>query len=152
MKTHNLIAALALITASSLPVTVMAHDHHSEGLHHERHTRPAPLKRLLSGLDLTELQREQIQQLMQQHRTERQASAAEKKQHNQMQALLAADNFDEMAVRDLLREQQQNHLEKRVAGLKLQHQILQVLTVEQRQQLAQKRAKWQQKKQQRRSS
>jgi periplasmic protein CpxP/Spy len=152
MKIYTLIAALVLITACSLPVTAMAHDHHSEGQHHERHSRPAPLKRLLSGLELTEQQREQIQQLVQQHRTEQQASAAEKSLHNQKQALLAADNFDEMAVRDLLRLQQQNQLEKRVAGLKLQHQILQVLSVEQRQQLAQKRAKWQQKKQQRRSS
>ena len=40
-------------------------------------------------------------------------------------------------------------VEKRLAAMKLQHQVLQVLTDEQRQQLSEKQQKWQQKKQQR---
>ena len=69
-----------------------------------------------------------------------------------MRDLLAADTFDEVTARQLIEKQQQQAVDKRLAAMKLQHQVLQVLTDEQRQQLNEKRQKWQQKKQQRSDS
>ncbi|GAA0551480.1 hypothetical protein GCM10009098_18900 [Rheinheimera aquimaris] len=152
MKLAKLIFALSVITASSLSGSVMAHEHRAarhDGAHHERHL---PMKRMLAGLDLTDNQREQIKQLMQQQREAFKREGRDNAAHLQLQALLIAEQFDESAARQLLEQQQQRAVEKRLTMLKLQHQVLQVLTEEQRQQLAEKHQHWQQKKLQRQSS
>ncbi|MDP2714913.1 Spy/CpxP family protein refolding chaperone [Rheinheimera sp.] len=152
MKVSKLIFALGLLTAASLPGIAVAHEHKAAGYEHGRHMQHAPMKRMLAGLELTDSQREQIKQLMQQHRSEQKATRAGNTERQQMRDLLAADTFDEVAARQLIAKQQQQAADKRLAAMKLQHQVLQLLTDEQRQQLNEKRQKWQQKKQQRSNS
>ncbi|MGP9800167.1 Spy/CpxP family protein refolding chaperone [Rheinheimera sp. NSM] len=152
MKVSKLILALGLLTAASLTGIAVAHEHKAAGYEHGRHMQHAPVKRMLAGLELTDSQREQLKQLMQQHRSGQKASRPDKAERRQMRDLLAADTFDEVAARQLLEKQQQQAIDKRLAAMKLQHQVLQLLTDEQRQQLNEKRQKWQQKKQQRSNS
>ena len=152
MKVSKLIFALGLLTASSLSGVAVAHEHKAAGYEHGRHMQHAPMKRMLAGLELTDSQREQIKQLMKQHRSEQKAARPDKAERQQMRDLLAADTFDEVTARQLIEKQQQQAVDKRLAAMKLQHQVLQVLTDEQRQQLNEKRQKWQEKKQQRSDS
>lgn len=83
-------------------------------------------------LDLTDQQRQQIRELMQAHR-----AAKPTAQRDAMQALLDAPQFDEQAARDLLAQRTAQREQRQLAGLKLQHQIRQLLTSEQREQLQQ---------------
>ncbi|NRQ41062.1 Spy/CpxP family protein refolding chaperone [Rheinheimera sp. YQF-2] len=146
MKVSKLIFVLGVITASGLSTVAIADGHKADGRHEERHMQQMPMQRMLAGLELTDSQQAQIKQLMQQHRQVRRATDEKGETRRQMRELLAAEQFDETAARLLLEQQQQQVLTQRLAGLKLQHQILQLLTEEQRQQLGEKRAKWQQKK------
>lgn len=146
MKVSKLIFALSVITASGLSTVAIADGHKADGRHEGRHMQQMPMQRMLAGLELTDSQQAQIKQLMQQHRQVRRATDEKGETRRQMRELLAAEQFDETAARLLLEQQQQQELTQRLAGLKLQHQILQLLTEEQRQQLSEKRAKWQQKK------
>ena len=161
MKATTLIIALSLLTASSVSGMVLAHQYNQEGSRHERgmqhqYSRQLPLQRTLASLALTESQQAQIQQLMQQHRATRAVWQRDDSVRQQLEALLAAGHFDEVAARQLLEQQQQQQLEQRLSQLKLRHEMLQVLTAEQRAQLAEKqrerRQKWQHKKQQRDNS
>lgn len=83
-------------------------------------------------LDLTDQQRQQIRELMQAHR-----AAKPTAQREAMQALLDAPQFDEQAARDLLAQRAAQREQRQLAGLKLQHEIRQLLTSEQREQLQQ---------------
>lgn len=87
---------------------------------------------LWQQLDLTDQQRQQIRELMQAHR-----AAKPKAQHEAMQALLDAPQFDEQAARDILAQRAAQREQRQLAGLKLQHEIRQLLTSEQREQLQQ---------------
>ena len=161
MKATTLIIALSLLTASSVSGMVLAHQYHQEGSRHERgmqhqHSRQFPLQRALASLALTEEQQAQIQKLMQQHRATKGTWQRDNSVRQQLDALLAADSFDEVSARQLLQQQQQQRLEQRLVQLKLRHEMLQVLTAEQRVQLAEKQRekwqRWQHKKQQRDNS
>lgn len=152
MKIAKLMFALSVITAASLSGAALAHGHKGHDFDSGRHAQHAPMKRLLAGLDLTDSQREQIKQLVQQHRSEFKRERPDRVGREQLQTLLLAEQFDDSAARQLLQQQQEQVIEKRLAVLKLQHQVLQLLTAEQRQQLAEKREKWQQKRLQRQSS
>lgn len=87
---------------------------------------------LWQQLDLTDQQRQQIRELMQAHR-----AAKPTAQHEAMQALLDAPQFDEQAARDILAQRAAQREQRQLAGLKLQHEIRQLLTSEQREQLQQ---------------
>lgn len=147
MKVAKLILALGLLTASSWSGAAIAHEHKVAAYEHGRYMQHAPMKRMLAGLVLTDSQRQQIKQLMQQHRSEQKMARPDKAERQQMRDLLAADTFDEVSARLLIEKQQQQAVDQRLAAMKLQHQVLQLLTDEQRQQLNEKRQKWQQKKQ-----
>ena len=147
MKVAKLIFALGLLTASSLSGVAVAHEHKVAGHKHDLHMQHAPMKRMLAGLVLTDSQLQQIKQLMQQHRSEQKMARPDKAERQQMRDLMAADTFDEVTARLLIEKRQQQAVDNRLAAMKLQHQVLQLLTDEQRQQLNEKRQKWQQKKQ-----
>lgn len=83
-------------------------------------------------LDLTDQQRQQIRELMQAHRAAKPIA-----QREAMQALLDAPQFDEQAARDILAQRAAQREQRQLAGLKLQHEIRQLLTSEQREQLQQ---------------
>lgn len=87
---------------------------------------------LWQQLDLTDQQRQQIRELMQAHR-----AAKPTAQREAMQALLDAPQFDEQAARDILAQRAAQREQQQLASLKLQHEIQQLLTNEQREQLQQ---------------
>lgn len=161
MNLSKLIIALGLLCVTSLSSSVLAHQHNADGECEQRAKQPLsmqhkamqhkPMHRALADLDLTDSQQMQIKQLMQQHRKQYKAQQRDSSTRQQMHSLLAADSFDEVAARQLLEQQQQHRLEQRLAGLRLQHDIMQLLTVEQRQQLNEKRQSWQLKRQSRHS-
>lgn len=90
----------------------------------------------LQQLDLSAEQRQQVAALMQQYRATQQAQ----RQQPALQALLDAPQFDELAAKQLLAERRAQREQHQLARLALQHEIHQVLTPEQRQQLIELRA------------
>ncbi len=100
-----------------------------------------PAVRMLKGLDLTDAQREQIRTLVAASKAEKPDMAAMKQQHEAVQALVKADQFDEAAARILLEKQQASMLEHQLERLKLQHQIRALLTDEQKTKLDERMAK-----------
>lgn len=157
MKTTQLIFALSMFTAAGLAAApaqqqyeeCQAVSHQAKDAKHSRQ-HGFGLQRALARLDLTDSQQQQINQLMQQHRNERASKAdggkADSKaeyraSHQQLKALMAAAQFDEVAARQLLEQRQQAGLERQLAGMKLRHDIMQLLTQEQRQQLQQMQLK-----------
>ena len=155
MKVTKLILLLSMVAVTGWSGSALAHQHNDEGKAPQRHLPHSQLhamQRMLGSLDLTERQQAQIKQLVEQHRTQQKALPRDKAIRQQLQQLVAADSFDEVAARQLLQQQQQQTVEQRLAGLKLKHEILQLLSEEQRQELAEKQQKWQQKRQQRHSS
>ncbi|WP_213996219.1 periplasmic heavy metal sensor [Arsukibacterium sp.] len=105
-------------------------------------------QKMLAGVDLTAAQQQQLQQLLQEHKASRPDREQAVKARGALRQLIEADYFDEVAVTELLQQQQQQQLAQRVARLKLRHQLYQLLSPEQRQQLAEKhqqrKLKWQQ--------
>jgi len=152
MKLSRLIIAAAVIAGSSITGAALAHEHQPQQHGDKAHAQHAPLKRMLAGLDLSDRQREQIKQLAQQHRTEQQAMRRDNDARVQLHNLLLADQFDEVTARSLLQQHQHQQIERQIEALKLQHQVRQLLTPEQRLQLDEKREQWQKKRQQRPSS
>lgn len=149
MKLSKLIFAVSLIAAGSLSGNVLAQEHKGPGFERGQHERHAPMKRMLADLDLTDSQREKIKLLMEEQREAFKPEKPDNAVHDKMQALLLAKKFDESAAKKLLEQQQQQAVERKLKMLKLEHEVLQVLTDEQRQQLAEKREKMQQKRQER---
>ncbi|ALZ75527.1 Spy/CpxP family protein refolding chaperone [Rheinheimera sp. F8] len=100
-----------------------------------------PAVRMLKGLDLTDAQREQIRVLMAASKADKADLAARQQQHDALQALIKAPQFDEAAARLLLEKQQASMLEHQLTRLKLQHQIRAVLTDEQKTKLDERMVK-----------
>ncbi|MFC4655436.1 Spy/CpxP family protein refolding chaperone [Rheinheimera marina] len=95
----------------------------------------------LKGLDLTDTQKEQVKTLMEQARASMPAKADMQAQHEQLKTLIQAENFDEAAVRTVLQSQQSQRLEAEVSRSRLQHDIYQLLTAEQKAKLAEREQK-----------
>lgn len=170
MRATQLIFALSMFTAAGMalagvPATLADAQHQAvshqdnDTKHNRRHD--FGLKRALARLDLTDSQQQQINQLIQQHHSERgnnadggiaDSKAEYRASHQQLKALMAADQFDEVAARQLLAQRQQAKLEQQLTGMKLRHNIMQLLTEEQRQQLQQMKLQRRHKQQGRQSS
>jgi protein CpxP len=90
---------------------------------------------MLKGLDLTDSQRQQIDQFVTAFKAKKPDPAVRKTVAEKVKALVQADAFDEVAARQLLEQQQAQMLEHGVARLKLQHDIRSVLTAEQKEKL-----------------
>lgn len=142
MKLSKLIIAFSLITASATSVAVLAHEHDAE--RHQGKSR-SPVMHMLKGLELSASQQQQIKTLVQQHRGDMEPRKERKDEMAKMQALMQAEQFDEAAVRALLQQHQQQRLENKLSILKLQHDIRQLLTTEQREELDKKRQRRQEK-------
>ncbi len=96
---------------------------------------------IMRQLDLTDTQKDQLETLRNERRDEmrnkkadnRDARQAERQAyHAKVQALVLADNFDEAAANDLAKEMVEKQTERRVAMLEKKHQMLSVLTPEQK--------------------
>ncbi|MEH8021783.1 MULTISPECIES: Spy/CpxP family protein refolding chaperone [Rheinheimera] len=155
MKVAKLIFSLGVIAAAtSFSTAVLADSNGHNGHHHKgtRHSQAMPMQRMLGKVKLTEEQREQVKQLVQQHRVAHKEQRIGNTERKQLRELIEATQFDAVAVRQLLEQQQSARLEQRVARMELRHQILQVLTDEQRLQMAEQKSHWQQRKSQRKQS
>ncbi|RPE98358.1 protein CpxP [Vibrio crassostreae] len=101
-------------------------------------------KKVMRQLDLTDAQKAELKEMREANRAEMKAKhsgnkadkMAKMKAHQEkVQALVLADNFDEAAANDLASQMVEKQTERRVAMLKKQHQMMSVLTPEQKTQL-----------------
>ncbi len=94
---------------------------------------------LMRQLDLTVEQQQQLRDMREARRAERDADRearfAEKAAHREaVQALVLADNFDQTAAQELAQAMVEKQTERRVQKLAHQHEMLSVLTAEQKEQ------------------
>lgn len=92
---------------------------------------------IFRSLDLTDAQKEKMRSLRESNRdTMReqmmQGREAMQANHDKMQALMLADNFDENAVRELAKQMSDQQIDRRVAMMKKRHDMLNILTPEQK--------------------
>lgn len=133
---------LALMTTATLlssaafaepPASDAAPYHHK--MHGEYRAHHDGMHKLFRGLDLTEEQRGQVKQIMQQHRDtmKQNRPSIEERQVRQakMLDLLSADSFNESEAVALVQAKQQQRQNAAIAKLKVQHDIYQMLTPEQ---------------------
>lgn len=119
---------------------------------------PRAERGIMQSLDLTDAQKEQMRSLRESNKAEMRENMAQgreamKANHDKMQDLLLADNFDENAVRDLAKQMSDQQIERRVSMMKKRHDMLNILTAEQKAQYktlkaekqAECMAKWQEK-------
>ncbi|MGF1711633.1 CpxP family protein [Vibrio kagoshimensis] len=94
-------------------------------------------KKIMRKLDLTDAQKDQLKEMREAGREEMKGKRAEKmanmQQHQEkVQALVLADTFDEAAATELATQMVEKQAERRVAMLKKQHQVMSILTEEQK--------------------
>lgn len=138
MKKLNVMAAIlssVLMVSAAMPTFAGDREEHKHGMHHVHGMK------MFKGLDLTDAQKAQIEQLTAAHRATMPDKAALAADRDQLKTLLATPTFDEAGVRVLLEKQQAKRLEMEVAQLKFQHQLRAVLTPEQQAKLDERKAK-----------
>ena len=145
MKLSHFLTVGVLAATLSLSTNVFA-DKVGDSMHRSspqgEHGKHNPMMRMLRSLDLTTEQQRQIKQLFTDFKATHKGERPDMESHAEFKQILAAEQFDEAQARLLLQQRQQDNLERQVAGLKLRHDVLQVLTAEQREQLAEKQQKW----------
>ncbi|MCE0556637.1 MULTISPECIES: Spy/CpxP family protein refolding chaperone [unclassified Motilimonas] len=127
MKKWIKIAALSLALPLSLSVNAKAMD----GMQGHR----GGMKNIISQLDLTQQQKQDVNNIMQQAKgnMDRQSRQTQRAEHQaERLALLSNETFDEEKARAMIASHQQQMSERKLAMLKIQHQVYQVLTPEQR--------------------
>ncbi|MGD1467912.1 CpxP family protein [Vibrio harveyi] len=96
---------------------------------------------IMRQLDLTDAQKDQLKEMREANKAEMKAKFADGKEarmaerqahHEKLQALLLADNFDAAAANDLAKEMVEKQTERRVKMMEKKHQMLSVLTPEQK--------------------
>ncbi|MBT1445255.1 Spy/CpxP family protein refolding chaperone [Shewanella sp. JM162201] len=150
---------IALMVSGALFSGVASAQSHDEGRHGGRHDggpmMMENMRHMFKDLNLSDEQKVQLRELMKAHKdarkAERDADGAERDasraaHHEKMQALMNAPTFDEAAAKALIAERQARGEERALEAMKLQHQMFQLLTPEQKTQL---QAKMEQKRQER---
>lgn len=143
MKKNTFKAGLLAIVASTalMSSTVYAGDdhEHKERSHHmksERMGHHGDIRKMFRGLDLTDSQKAEIKALIKQQKTSsvgERPSKEDRKEHKaEFFALISADNFDETKAKELIEQKQQQRQAKGIAMLKVQNDIYQLLTPEQK--------------------
>ncbi len=146
MKMKTLLLTLSSIMAItvggiSIGQAVAAADsdeHKPGGSHGEKQPQRSPaamLKRQLAKLDLSAEQKQAIATAMAEHRANRPDAAERQAAQQAWQALMAAPEFDAETAKVLLAERREQQQARQLHALQLRHQIMQILTQEQRQQL-----------------
>ncbi|MGR5069859.1 MULTISPECIES: CpxP family protein [Vibrio] len=96
---------------------------------------------VMRQLNLTDAQKDKLKEMRKANKADMKANYAEHHQarkaerqahHAKMQALLLADNFDEAAANDLAKVMVDKQTERRVKMMEKKHQMLSVLTPEQK--------------------
>lgn len=99
---------------------------------------------LINELDLTEEQKDQLRDLREAKREDRKANrsanmesrqAEMKAQHAAMQELVLADTFDQAKAQELAKAMVEKQTERRVQALAAKHEMMSILTAEQKEKL-----------------
>lgn len=152
MKAITLILTAASLLLATNSVTAGHHNKPGQaGKSYEMQHGGFPFQKMLAGVELTSAQQQQLRQLLQEHKASKSDLERGATDRGALRQLVQAEYFDEQAVTELLQLQQPQRLTQRVAQLKLRHQVYQLLTPEQRQQLADKHQQRKQKLQQRKA-
>ncbi len=136
------------VFAFSLAAPAQAGGHDGSHERGARHDGPHQIfgMKMFKGLDLTDAQKTKLESMLTEHRaslTTKAMPAALQAEQQQLQTLLQAEQFDEAAARLLLENQQNNRLVHDLERLKFQHQLLSVLTAEQKTKLNERHTKMQ---------
>lgn len=144
IKLSTLIAAILTVSSLSVASVAVAQVDTSakSNIQYKQHSRiHSPqhrFMRMFKSVDLTDEQQQQMQLLIQQHKADRNSQSASKQQYSDTKAaisqLMQADHFDQAQAEQLIQQRQVQ--QRQLQRLKLQYDLLQVLTPEQRQQLA----------------
>lgn len=131
------VIALPLMLGSMSAMAFGGKHHDGEGM---RGDHDMMGKQMLRGIDLTDEQKEELQSLREQNREAMKANKGAfhsemMAERQQMQQLMLADNFDEAAVRALAEKMVDQQVERRVAKMKQQHAMYNILTPEQKAQV-----------------
>ncbi|MEZ8141265.1 CpxP family protein [Enterovibrio sp. FF113] len=129
------IIALPLMMGSMSVMAAGGKHNDGEGMHGGKSMMGG--KHLLRGIDLTDAQKEELKTLREQNRDAMKANKGAMKagmmaERQEMQSLLLADNFDEAQVRELAQKMADQQVERRVSMMKRQHEMLNILTPEQK--------------------
>ncbi|MGF1699889.1 CpxP family protein [Photobacterium makurazakiensis] len=135
-KTLALVIALPLALGSASALAYGGGKHH-EGKGGKGACGMQNGHKVFRQLDLTDAQKEQMKELRTANRDEMRNDksgkrAAMQAQHQEMQALVLADTFDEAAVRALAEKMTEQQVERRVVMLEKRHEMMNILTPEQK--------------------
>ncbi|MGR2869049.1 CpxP family protein [Vibrio vulnificus] len=135
------LAKKMVLAAVVLPLTLGTASAFAFGGGKGHHKGPDGERGMMRQLDLTDAQKEQLDamrgsnraQMKEMHQGNFAANQAERQaQHAKVQALLLADNFDQATANELAKQMAEKQAERRVKMLEKQHQMLSILTPEQK--------------------
>jgi len=94
-------------------------------------------RKVFRELDLTDTQQQQMKEMRDANREEMKGRYGEQRavmqaNHQKMQSLLLAADFDENAVRELAQQMSEQQVERRVTMMKKRHEMLNILTADQK--------------------
>ncbi|MEZ8743603.1 CpxP family protein [Vibrio sp. 10N.239.312.C11] len=139
-----------VLVAAALPLmlgtaSAFAYGGGDKGDHKSMHGKCGGFdKKVMRQLDLTDAQKAELKEMREANRAEMKAKhsgnkadkmAQMKAHHEKVQDLVLADTFDEAAANDLASQMVEKQTERRLTMLKKQHQMMSVLTPEQKTQL-----------------
>ncbi|MFA1562264.1 CpxP family protein [Aliivibrio fischeri] len=144
MKKMVLGAVVLPLSLASTSAFAFGGGHHEggmkgEGMHGGKCMMKAN-KKAFKDLNLTDAQEDKFDEIRDARKAEmkakrgehRQPTAEMKADHQAMQDLMLADNFDEQAVRDLAEKMSQRQIDRRVEMMKKRHEMMNILTPEQK--------------------
>jgi periplasmic protein CpxP/Spy len=129
LKKTIVMAIVLPLTFGSMSVLAAKDSHGMKGHHGE--------KRILKQLDLTDAQKEEMKVLRKTNHEAMKAQRLDEHQNRQataqeMDKLILSEHFDEQSIRQLVHTMSEKQVEQRVARLKQRHQMLNILTPEQK--------------------
>ncbi|WP_394249159.1 CpxP family protein [Vibrio profundi] len=133
-----------VLAAAALPLvfgTASAYAFGGKGEHKDMRGKCGGFdKKIMRQLDLTDEQQAQLKEMRKASHEEMKGKRGEHFANMQahqakVQELVLADNFDEAAANELAQQMVEKQSERRVAMLKKQHQMMSILTAEQKDQL-----------------
>ncbi|USD37682.1 MULTISPECIES: Spy/CpxP family protein refolding chaperone [Ferrimonas] len=115
--------------------------HHKQGKH-DRGGRGHDIRKMLRSLDLSDEQKQQVRDIMTQARDNRVKPDIEavKLQMEKRQQLLESPEFNSELANELIQYRQTRMAERQLQQMQTHHKIYQILTAEQKQKLADRKA------------
>ena len=140
MKTvKKFVLAAAVIPLAFASASAMAFG--GKGDHKGGHCQGGMDRGIMKKLDLTDAQKTQLKEMREANKAEMKAKFADnadtrkaerQAHHDKVQQLVLADNFDQAAANELAKSMVEKQTERKVKMLEKQHQMLSVLTPEQK--------------------